>query len=309
MTARPRDREGFVLVTVLWVLAILTIMTVGFGRRTMLDMRSAAYSLDHTLALHQARGAVHRAAAEVRNKGAIDAYYGQIGYVGRDQRWAVGVDLYDEGIFERPPDFEADGVTWIAEDEESRINVNTASDELLSGAGLGMDVIRRIRATIMPEEEGVEGRQFQRIEELRFIRGIDDEAWFGTPRQPGIKDMFTVFGDGRINLNTASAAVLAAIPGLSPTAAQAIVNYRAGPDGVPNTQDDIAFRSFNEIVEKALVPAAEMEALSLHCKLHSSFFTITGVATRRQGAVVAYAQATVGPAGNVMRWREEPLGW
>src|SRR5690606_17628980 len=59
MTHAGRQSErGFVLVIVLWVLAILTVISVGFGRRSVLDRRAAAFTLDKTQAMMLARGAV-----------------------------------------------------------------------------------------------------------------------------------------------------------------------------------------------------------------------------------------------------------
>ena len=68
-----RSPRGFVLVTVLWVLAILSLITIGFGRRAMLDRKAATYTLDHDRAMYRARGAVERGIAELRNKAIIDA--------------------------------------------------------------------------------------------------------------------------------------------------------------------------------------------------------------------------------------------
>ncbi len=294
-------KRGFVLVSVLWVLAILTVVTVGFGRRTMLDLRTATYSMDHTQALYRARGAVYRGVAEIRNKYVLDIYMDQSGFTARSQRWAGGFDLVGEGDFAQQPGFSEDEVTWEAVDEESRININVASEELLREAGLGMEVIRRIRAQIAPERDDEEGRAFQSIEELRFIRGIDDEAWFGTRDRAGIVDLFTVYGDGLVNVNTASAAVLASIPGVSDAAAEAIVARRE--DGA------VVFRSLEDMAQKAGISTADLEPMYAHCKVSSGFFTITGRATERGGAIVAYAHATVDPTGRILRWREEPLGW
>jgi general secretion pathway protein K len=297
---RRDESKGFVLVSVLWVLAILTVVTVGFGRRSMLDLRTATYSMDHTQALNRARGAVYRGLAEIQNKGVIDSYLEQEGYTARNQRWAGGFDLLGEGGFTRQEGFEADETTWEAVDEESRINVNAASDELLRNAGLGMDIIRRIRSQIAPEDDEP-GRRFQSIEELRFIRGVDDEAWFGTAGKPGIVDLFTVYGDGRVNVNTASEEVLATIPGVSAAIARTIVEYRGDGENVFETLDDVS--------SKAGVSRASLDQLHAHCKVSSGFFTITGKATERGGAIVAYAHATVDSGGRILRWWEEPLGW
>ena len=48
----------------------------------------------------------------------------------------------------------------------------------------------------------------------------------------GLVDLFTPISSGKININTASAAVLQLIPGVDERAAQEIIRLRMGPDGV-----------------------------------------------------------------------------
>jgi type II secretory pathway component PulK len=57
----------------------------------------------------------------------------------------------------------------------------------------------------------------------------------------GLKDVFTTFSSGKININTADANVLQLIPGMDTTTAQDIIKYRAGPDGQEGTDDDTPF--------------------------------------------------------------------
>ena len=53
--------------------------------------------------------------------------------------------------------------------------------------------------------------------------------------------MFTPFSSGKININTADENVLELIPGMDTDSAQAIMKFRAGPDGVEGTSDDTPF--------------------------------------------------------------------
>lgn len=92
------------------------------------------------------------------------------------------------------------------------------------------------------------------ISELMLIRGITPDIFWGSAstnhpqglfqqrfNQPagadqapaytvGLADLFTPFSSGRLNINTASAAVLQVIPGIDAQAAEAIVAARAGED-------------------------------------------------------------------------------
>lgn len=62
---------------------------------------------------------------------------------------------------------------------------------------------------------------FERLEELRRVRGISDSLAFR------IAPFVTVDGDGRVNINTAPGEVLAALPGVGPEGARALLARRA----------------------------------------------------------------------------------
>src|SRR5690554_4196961 len=97
---RPRSRrqaqQGFVLVVVLWVLAMLTVVTLSFGHRTMLERRAATYTMDHVQAKMLARGAVQRGIVEIRNKAfeefSRDEEWTPLTHYG--QKWARSMNLY-----------------------------------------------------------------------------------------------------------------------------------------------------------------------------------------------------------------------
>jgi general secretion pathway protein K len=61
---------------------------------------------------------------------------------------------------------------------------------------------------------------FETVDELRFVRGM-------TPRLLSkMIDDVSVFGSGQVNVNIASAAVLMSVPGITPLAAEIIVQAR-----------------------------------------------------------------------------------
>jgi type II secretory pathway component PulK len=73
----------------------------------------------------------------------------------------------------------------------------------------------------------------------------------GQAAQPvGLVELFSPFGR-QVNVNTASAAVLQLIPPIDENVAQAIIQMRAGPDGVEGTEDDTPLRNPGELVNVA----------------------------------------------------------
>jgi hypothetical protein len=136
------------------------------------------------------------------------------------------------------------------------------------------------------------------MQELLLVKGIwnQPEIFWGTvsnhppsafqhklglgtaPGQPpdypfGLKDLFTPFSNGRININTADANVLQLIPGVDATIADNIIRLRAGPDGEDNTEDD-GFKSVNELTLAGVDPQI-VQQLGHYCGVRSSTFKAT----------------------------------
>lgn len=314
----PRSKlkqQGFVLISVLWITALLTIITLGFGRRAALDRRAAAYALDHAEAMMMAQGAVDRGIVEMFNRGLMQMLLpeDQRGGTHLGESWAHTKNLFEEGYFENTEQFENDEVIYIITDEERYININTAPQEILEEMpSLSRTVVRKIMARRNEEVHENEGvTPFQAIEELRYLSGVSEDDWFGKGDSPGLKDLITVWGSGLININTASPEVLNCIPGMRKTDIAAILNYRAGDDGELFTGDDRGFKSMEDLTDKTGVVGASREALGKFCTCHASFFRITGVATRRQGRIRAVCSAVVSieeDASFILDWQEKTLG-
>jgi type II secretory pathway component PulK len=307
-----RNSPGFVLVCVLWVLAILTVVTVGFGQRAMLDRRAAAYSLDAAQARLNARAAAERGIIELRNKAFTDAMKPkELGMTHLGQPWARPTSLLKDNKYLEAlgDDFKDDDVWFIIEDEESRVNVNLAPVDLLENI-----VKRPVARQISKRKKDVndEGLSpFQAVEEIRYLDQVDDDDWLGTKRKTGLKYLLTVNGDGKINLNTAPEAVLESIPGLGARAVGVIMNHRRGPDGELGTGDDRGFLNLEDLSNQTGISGDAYEAVQANCKFTSDCFRITGLATRRGGTVRSKCSAVAwisGSNANVIEWQEESFG-
>ena len=60
-------------------------------------------------------------------------------------------------------------------------------------------------------------------------------------------DHFTVWGDGKIDVNLADAEMISLVTGVPPDLAQRFVKYRWGPDGIPFTADDQVYLSLDQV--------------------------------------------------------------
>ncbi len=310
-----RRKDGFVLMCVLWVVAMLTVITLGFGQRAALDRRAAAYSLDHAVAMAAARGAVERGIVEITNRGVKMQLLPENlrGGTHMGEAWASPKNIYKEGNLGSDESLKNDEATYIITDEERFININSAPEQLLEGIkSMSRSLARHIVTRRTKEERAGEGViPFSNVEELRYMRGVDEDDWFGTEKKAGLKDLITVWGGGGINVNTASKSVLACIPGVGAGDIEIILAYRAGPDGEANTADDRGFVSLEDMTMKTGIQGATREALNTYCTCDSAFFKITGLATRRGGRVRAVCAAVVILGENGMQtvdWQEKALG-
>jgi general secretion pathway protein K len=69
------------------------------------------------------------------------------------------------------------------------------------------------------------------IEELMMIKGVTKEMYYGTRETPGLGRLLTVYGDGRINVNTAPLPVLRALSkDMDIEAAESMDEYRREKD-------------------------------------------------------------------------------
>ncbi|TAN38582.1 MAG: hypothetical protein EPN23_02140 [Verrucomicrobia bacterium] len=108
------------------------------------------------------------------------------------------------------------------------------------------------------------GAALDTVEELLMIKGFTKAMVFGGPtaneKAPpltGLAQLLTVWGDGKVNVNAASRAVLLTLPTVDEAVADDIITQRVGPDGVAGTLDD-GFVNLNDAFAKTrLMPAIQ----------------------------------------------------
>ncbi|MFH0954393.1 MAG: hypothetical protein V1873_08695 [Verrucomicrobiota bacterium] len=92
------------------------------------------------------------------------------------------------------------------------------------------------------------------VDELLLIKGFTHALVYGGPSEekdgesyPGIAQWLTTWGDGKVNVNTASREVLLTIPGLEEYDVDDVLKGRLGIDGEEGTKDD-GFESVDEVM-------------------------------------------------------------
>ncbi|HVE79174.1 MAG TPA: type II secretion system protein GspK [Gemmatimonadaceae bacterium] len=233
MTGR-RERRGFALIAVLWVVVVLGVLGVELQAAGLFSRNATANARAATRARWAARAGLARAMEML------------------DRRIAgnlAGFDLAAAGDSALPAmqlDVDGTSVRVVTLDARARLNLNRAGhhelERLFDAAGLGTRAADSLADAVLDWRDaddlrrgrGAEGADyrtlrpaarpkdapFDAVEELATVWGMTAE------RYRRVAPYLTVAGDGRVNVNSASAAVLRTLPEIDEGAAVAIVRRR-----------------------------------------------------------------------------------
>jgi hypothetical protein len=264
-------RRASILLIALWALFILSGFAVILGfqvRQKMvlvkrLESRGKLYSI--------ADAAVSIAAAEAKK-------YAKLENCSLKNLLSKGSSSKDISIadgfcsFVRPVP-EPAGADQIAAygliDEESKININKADMRVLMflmQAALGVDDVeaQELAASLIDWRDAdselsvplgsaedsyyrngkypyeAKDAPFETLEEVCLVKGFNANIF------EKLRNYITIYGSGRVNINTAGRVVLLSL-GFSPMMVDRVISARAGKDGVAGTEDDVVFISTAEV--------------------------------------------------------------
>ena len=154
------------------------------------------------------------------------------------------------------------------------------------------------------------------VDELLLIKGFSPEIVYGGPptdpkAEPlrGIAPLLTTFGDGKVNVNTASREVLLTLTAgdgqmMDEWVVEDLLKYRLGDDGLPNTKDD-GFNSVQEAISQSGMDPALAGKISVSDRTYVRVVSIGENNGVRSGvwAVFEVGSKKVLP----IYWREEPM--
>lgn len=319
----PGNRGG-VLIYSLWVLCFMAIFAAAVGNAVNQYVRVGAYFQNSPRARYAAEAAL-RAAVDVlaadRNE-----------YDALTEAWGP----YQDADKKTPAKFKNVPIgqgTFSFEiiDEAQKINLRTASagtlERFLSEVGhADAQTAHTLANSILDwqdvddgtREGGAENfyyralkdsyntpnRKLEIIEELLWVKGMTPDLF------RKIKDLATIWGDGKININTASREVLLSV-GCTASLAEKIVSYRLGQDGIAGTKDDKVFDRI-ELIPEALMSGAFLgmeDEASLLRVYSTSAFAVSSVyfTVKAQGTVggrTARIDCILDRSGKISSWRE-----
>lgn len=294
-------RAGSVLIFTLWILVCLTLMSLGLSHRVRLEAKATTYTRANIEAFYLAETALYTKLGELatpRRRGRQQDN-AQTPQSARKRKPKAGEEEVE--------------IRCVAASEEGKININRAPEDLLRRlkfvkGSVFTAIMKRRRGEDM-KEGTKDDESFRLPEELLMEAKIDPEDWYGGKRgKPGIRDLITVYGEGRIDLNSAPLEVLAAIPGVSRRVAQDIVAYREGPDMVEGTADDWRWKSVSALKEAFQLSNADVAPFEEYCSFESNFYGVTVAARKKSSRATARISAVARVEDGkfeVVSWRED----
>ncbi|MFH0986379.1 MAG: general secretion pathway protein GspK [Candidatus Omnitrophota bacterium] len=243
------NNRGSVLIIVLWSLFFLAMLAVSVHGYVMPYAELSGTLMRRTQARCFANAGVERAIFEVENDN-TDLYDSL-----RDS-WSRNNAAFNHvaiagGTFSALKDTAgaSDEPQYGLTDEEGKININTASQAVLKNLfekiahvdprdadAIADSIIDWRDKDDVPGKDGKENDYYQSLEqpydcknspfevkeELLLVGGITPEIF------EKIKDYVTIYGDGVVNVNTASVPVLVSL-GMDETVAEKVLHFRARP--------------------------------------------------------------------------------
>ena len=305
MMIRP-NRRGMVLIFALWVLGVLTILAVsvaaGIRQKVFLTAR-----LDERARMNYLlQAAVKKTAGYIHQQMEVSAFVftpvvkmNLLNNSGELSSINVGYDRAGVGYVL------ADGksLRWGVVDEESKINLNKTNLTVLTNLLSSVLLLKEEEASKLAQalldwrqfgEGEVSGffsddyyshlqypypkksAAYETLDEILLVKGMNKEMY------DKLIDFVTIYGDGAVNINTASKEVLMAL-GLPESLVDKILLARLGKDGIDATIDDMVFAQpyevaadVNTVIQLNLNEAREIDALNQQgfLTVNSYYYTI-----------------------------------
>lgn len=336
-------KSGTILIFSLWLLGTLTVFALILGQ-TVRQRATLVSRLEQRFKLHLIAQAGIKKALALLNQGMresqlFDTARIKADYHNNEGQW--GRNRIAEGAFEVSYRLSLDQKAAASEkfygfrDEESKININKVGFDILKNLiqnVLGWDgkeaqllahAVRDWREFGESEAAGFysddyydnlkypypqKKSNFELLEELLLVKMMTKDIY--DKLQPYI----TVYGDGKVNVNTAPRLVLLSL-GFSADLVKKILSARRGQDGKEATKDDFIFQHsydffsdlsrFFELDDEDISQINDLNAKGLW-GTNSSVYRIESIATLSSGSSSKLITCVFNAQENKMKhWKEE----
>jgi type II secretory pathway component PulK len=258
------------LVVTLVVLAFITSVMSALSLSLLMDVKSADRHRQRVQAYYFARSGLEVAVHELLQDDPTVDSLADAWSVGGKAPMKAGLGKGEFSV-EHVSEVTGEGRTG-AVDEERKLNINKADRAML----------RDLHPAMTPEivnaimKRRIE-RPFDSVDEMASLPELP-EGFLVMPREEapaGLRPLLTVYGDGKINVNTAPAVVLGSIERIGADLAEKIVASRNGEDGQPATEDDRPFTDVDQIGKRLELSDEVFAHVKAWLTVRSRYFTIT----------------------------------
>jgi general secretion pathway protein K len=303
------NNRGIALILVILMMSIIVAVTIAFNRSTRYEIYDAANLSDTIRLLYVAKtGFSVGEAILLVDKTGFDALTDE--WADTELISATSERLFTQGNFQ-----------LRVEDETGRININKLVvgaafnpdiKELLTRL-LGLpefrlepekvaEIVESIKDWLDKDEDvtgsGAENTHYATlekaypckngpldcIEEILMIKGITPELFYGTKESPALRDCLTIYGDGKININTAPKMILRVLAqNISEEAVNRMDEYRKSKNNDlsnPAWYKNLVESSAVVIESRLLTTRSDFFRITSTGKFGNMTQTVTGVVQR-----------------------------
>ena len=175
-------------------------------------------------------------------------------------------------------------VNWGMDNQDASVLADSLGDWVDSNSTTRLNGAENDYYIMQGYPEYPRNRPFETLDEMLCVRGIEKLIEV----KPDWRGSFTIYSNGRLNMNGASAEAIALVTGgaVSEQQAEALVQQRDGPDGEPNTEDDLHFRSLEEVRTALGMGSEEFNDISNRLSVTSTVMRV-----RSEGHIGNYMRA------------------
>jgi general secretion pathway protein K len=325
----------------LWTVLILSLLIGGLAYEMRIESGITSHARKRLKAQVAARGGVEYAKFLLAKSFGPSAFEEQDEKKEQERIWAKNLEK-GIGVTALPVEMGAGKAVVDILPEAGRRNVNTLVDEdweeLLDQAGVAEEKWAELIDCFMDFTDGNDehrlngaekddpfykdldyvpkNARLDTVDELLLIKGFTPGIVYGGPppepkAEPlrGIAHLLTTFGDGKVNVNTASREVLLTLTAgngkmMDEWTVDDILKYRLGDDGLANTEDD-GFTSVGEAIQKTGMDPALADKISVADRRFVRVISIGESGGVKSGvwAVFEVGDRRVTP----VYWREEQM--
>jgi general secretion pathway protein K len=300
-----------VLVFAIWVLGILTILAVSVAAGIRQKIFLVARMDQRSRMTYLLEAGVKKAAAYIHQQMEESSFAFtpavKVNLLNNSNEMSsIRLGLDQAGVGYIAVDGDGKSLRWGVVDEESKLNLNKTDQLTLTNLLINVLSLRDEDAAKLAQalldwrqygESEITGyfsedyysnlqypypkksADYETLDELLLVKGMNRQMY------DKLINYVTIYGDGTVNINTASREVLEAL-GLADTLVDKILTVRRGKDGIEGTFDDHVFlktyeiaADVNAVIPLLLAEARAIDALNMRGLLTTNSFYYTIEAT------------------------------